>query len=470
MFREVKKNFRKLSLLLLVVTAAFLLWGCSGGGGSSYDTPTSTQTATPLIDAETLKGWMDDGLVNADEFENVVILDIGAPDATKIPGAYYWNTSELAYSREEGLAMVDSEVPPGDVMDTVLQRSGVNEYTTIVLSSSNSKTFYVPRAYYTLRYWGFPKDRIKVLNGFNAGWTAAIAENGWDSSYALTTERPLEDTTNTFSVADNGYLCDDLRYSIGEIIQVVDANNEFDDDENINIIAQADEAPNLKSSIARPYGDMFEDDDTDGATYFRPKAELEAIFLNNELPNGDLSGVGDFTPGQLSITHCSSGMSCTPLFFALDAILGWDAAVWDGSRNQWYAYMDRPTEAEAVADVNAAGGELFVDKNGSPTGYESFDADDDDGRDAWLLVVNDAWRTDLNDRTNAVAYSTAVVNDGSVDRTVYVGNTVIIPENNTSFQEVDDPRANQIENEDNDYMSAGQEDAPSELSSDASEC
>lgn len=45
MSRKMNRSYWKLSVqLLLIVSAALLVWGC-GGGGSSYDAPTATVSA-----------------------------------------------------------------------------------------------------------------------------------------------------------------------------------------------------------------------------------------------------------------------------------------------------------------------------------------------------------------------------------------------------------------------------------------
>lgn len=419
MLREGKK-FWKLSMqLACIAVVALLVWGC-GGGGSSYDTPTATQTPTPLIDAATLKGWMDSGLVNSDDFENVVILQVGAEadyDAGHIPGAHYWGTITQA-GRLEGLAYdVKVMVPNGQTVDAMIQRTGINEDTTIVISYATTTNIYYPaRTYFTLRYWGFPKERIKVLNGGNNGWL--------DATYALTTDETPE-RVSSYSVVDNGELCDDLRYSIGEMIQAVDENNASIADTGMpayNIIQQTTDVRVIANAIGRSYAWFAENGTTTGG-YFISAAEAAAVLLDNNGPLDDLT-LGDFDEDLPSITHCVSGMSCTPIFFAADALLGLDIAVYDGSKSQWDLYRG-----------------------------------DEAGDDP---LINNAWNVNYNGRSTDTTIVSATLADD------------INPTLNFLFQSNDDPDANQIEQEDAEYMypasggtSSG---APSAGSGDASGC
>lgn len=59
------------SMLLFLV--AFTLNSCSN---KSYDTPLTAQTSATLLPPETLKAWIDAGIVNGTGFDRVVILDV----------------------------------------------------------------------------------------------------------------------------------------------------------------------------------------------------------------------------------------------------------------------------------------------------------------------------------------------------------------------------------------------------------
>ncbi|BCA78877.1 selenite/tellurite reduction operon rhodanese-like protein ExtH [Desulfuromonas sp. AOP6] len=428
-----RKSFMMVTLALLT---SVVMWGCGSDSYTDHTAQVQTRTETPVITAEQLKSWFDAGLVNADGNENVVILHLDAttedlPDnpgtyiftGSTIPNAYLWDTRvELSMTRLEGLGNAGSSVITGPMMDAILQRAGANKYSTIVITgpafSLNSGgtpivNWAPARAYFTLRYWGIPKERIKFLNGGVSAWSAAyVANPDWDTTTfanwdldanGLTTKRPIEYTNNTFSVRENYQLRDDLRYSIGEMIQVVEDNTDGSQEFNIIHRTSAASSPTLLSAIVRDTTELF----TPDWAYKTADAILTDVVFDTDaiLDPTKESGVGDFVEGLPTITHCASGMSCAPIFFSLDAILGWNVAIFDGSTNQWNAYRGLPAEDR--------------------------------------VIPNDAWNTsDLSTNPAALAVDSK-------------GNTydIIDPILNSRYMTVDDPRANQIENEDSEYMS-----------------
>ncbi|MBU5611791.1 selenite/tellurite reduction operon rhodanese-like protein ExtH [Geomonas azotofigens] len=217
------------SLLGLMAVAALSIWGC---GGTSYDTPAekavTTKTATALITAADLKGWVDAGLVNKQGgYDRVVILDVSNNDSDTsnkyntvghIPGAQLLSAGSAAFmdnTRAEGpFNVTGSMVLTGAAMDTLIQTAGIDGNTTVVFTNNATNTVNVARAYTTFRYWGFPKNRLKVLQGGNAGWVAA--------GYPLTKVVPTV-ARSSFGVAQNGTtrVNTDMRVSLPEMIAYV---------------------------------------------------------------------------------------------------------------------------------------------------------------------------------------------------------------------------------------------------------
>jgi 3-mercaptopyruvate sulfurtransferase SseA len=170
--------------LVFVMATSLVITGC-GGGSDSYSEPEATksvpvvgQTQSVLIDAATLNGWIDQGLANNDEgWEKIVILN-GNVAAGRIPGSQIW-TGASGIVRYEGPVRSDNMVLDGPTMDSLLQKHGIDERTTVVFANGSGAA----RNYFMFRYWGFPKERLKVLDGGVAAWTAA--------GYALTTVEPV---------------------------------------------------------------------------------------------------------------------------------------------------------------------------------------------------------------------------------------------------------------------------------------
>jgi len=209
-------------IVLTVVSAVLsltlmIMWGCCKND-STVSGPVATRTATALIDAPTLKSWVDAGLVNSKNGEKGVFVDITETrdyyDRGHIPGAVYVDSAEIVQTRIEGPAASATMVADGSKMDALIQRCGIDKNTTIVFTASTFDPVYnATRAYATFRYWGFPRERLKVLDGW---------DNGWKAAYALTSVTPAI-TRSKYGVAQNGNnrLQAGLRVSLGEMIAAV---------------------------------------------------------------------------------------------------------------------------------------------------------------------------------------------------------------------------------------------------------
>jgi 3-mercaptopyruvate sulfurtransferase SseA len=208
-----------LYLLLLSLAVSGILGGCS----DSYDTPATTSTPTALISAETLKGWIDAGKVNGTGYDRVVVLDvnsIGNYSTGHVPGAQFVDSGDIYLFRREGPATDVNMVLDGNRMNALIRKYGIDSNTTIVFTGgsgagSAGNYLQVTRAYFTFRYWGFPKERLKLLDGINAAWSAA---------YGLSTAAAPTVTPSTYSVASNRVLRSNLRASLSEMISAAEGN------------------------------------------------------------------------------------------------------------------------------------------------------------------------------------------------------------------------------------------------------
>jgi len=383
------------SLVGLLLTATLTIWGC-GGGSSSYDDPaasavvttTTTQSGNALVTAAELKAWIDEGKVNAayGSYDRVVILDVtsNATDGTNvytttghIPGAQLISAGADAfqdYTRAEGpMDITGSMVCTGATMDELIQSKGIDQYTTIVITSSTN-TINMARAYTTFRYWGFPKNRIKVLQGGNAAWTAA--------GYSFTSLVPAI-KRSTYNVTPNGTpkVNTEMRVSLGEmigyvksviagnpnkviVIDTVRGTNQITTTEDLiqttSVAANKVYTP-MEGAIKGSYRYHFTSMVTSGLN-FKDAATIKAD-LSAALGTDNATALGDSgrDTAKTFISMCRAGNAASVGYFALDGIAYYDSNVdikwYDGSYGQWNLLV--PSDQLALNGTNA-GGKLAV--------------------------------------------------------------------------------------------------------------
>ena len=267
-----KTKLLLLALLGVAVIGTLVMWGC---GTSGYDDPKAESAAAyyqqdsvagiSLVEPATVKAWVaNQG--KTETGKRVIILDCvpnaagvltftdteswfagdkpkimqnlsdmyggatspqyksfsGMPDAMfgHIPGAIP-NVSHEGYEvaiRNDGPMETEHEVGTGALIDQMLQKYGVTKDDVIVLSTSryDYPGFCPSRLWWTLYYWGFAKENIRVLNGGNKAY--AMAGGTLQKGVTL----PLV-TPSSFSVTELPQRHLDSRISIGELISLVDS-------------------------------------------------------------------------------------------------------------------------------------------------------------------------------------------------------------------------------------------------------
>lgn len=393
-----------IGLLGILTGLSLAITGC-GNNPTSYVDPTesvtTTLTPTALIEPTTLKQWMDEGLVNnsaPNARDRVVVVTVGTTatyGTSHIPGSVLFNSStELLVSRLEAVAPTTSEVPDGPAMDAMLQRMGIDRYTTVVFTVSTGQNYLnATRAYFTFRYWGFPKERLKVLQGGDNGWTTA--------GQTLVADVPVI-RRSTFSVRDiydGTGACVALRAPIGEMIDVVDRINagslSATSPTGVSILdLRGGVDPAVGPYIANAKVDDWNQYYVSGqSSTFKPTADVVAR----------LATFGVTETKSMTYVSCASGMRCSAVFFMLDGVLNWPVRLYDGSSGQWFGYRT----------ANAVG---------------------------------TAWRVDTNSPGTALPRTFGTIASGSL---------VLDPVANTLYTSITDRRANQIGVEDLIYLSSG---------------
>jgi|APHig6443717817_1056837.scaffolds.fasta_scaffold26791_2 3-mercaptopyruvate sulfurtransferase SseA len=408
------------SLVGMLMTTMLTLWGCGGSsstGSGNYTDPTAsittTKTATALIEPATLKQWMDEGKVNNTDpasLDRVVIVTVASAAqyaAQHIPGSTLLDSgTELNMTRLEGVGSIGTMVMTGSTIDNIISRSGINKNTTIVFVASKDQNALNPaRAYFTFRYWGFPKERLKVLNGGENGWATAATAGNWAASYALTKTAPTV-TASTFSVK-NLYTGSTsnfaVRTSIGEMLSVVDkvntGNLSTTTATGISILDERGGNPTvaIKNAGVDDYA-QYAMSGTGNTSTYKALSDITAR----------LATFGVTASKSMNYIYCASGVRASSLYFVLDGVLGWPVSLYDGSWNQWSAYASTAT-ANKVAT---------------------------------------AWQTDVVTTGTTLNRSSGAISPAGTG-------VVLDPTSSAMYSSILDPRANQILNEDKAYFTSG---------------
>ena len=216
-----KNDKRRLSFLILSVFLILIplyLYSCSGGG---YDDPKVQATSTSvLISPQTLNGWITNGYgTDSHGFKKIVVLDGANETGTTsyttsghVPGAFRLDpTSDLNATRSDGVSDVISEVSTKSQIEDVIHRTGIDQNTVVVITGDS--LFNISTAYVAFRYWGFPKERLKVLNGTNKTYA--------DAGFSLETTVPPAPAASTYSVCQLT-LNTSLRASLSDMINLAE--------------------------------------------------------------------------------------------------------------------------------------------------------------------------------------------------------------------------------------------------------
>lgn len=345
------------SLAGLLLTTLLTVWGCGGSGSGSYTDPNSlitTTKASTIIDAATLKTWINEGKLNAPfgSKDRVVVVSPAtaaewtSPGKGHIPGAVRWDTGKLAEdARAEGLSTSSGMMPSGVMMDGIIQDLGIDGNTTIVISLPKDGTlYYQSLAYWDLRYWGFPKERIKILNAGDDAWEVAYG------TASLSIDATEKYTKSTYSVAYNAGLKTVVRYNIGQMIAKIDetiATPSVLNDWQLIDVRSYTQSPYVTNALRMSsYTQFFKRLDAgDGVTrnYLWPdKTTLEARMAditNYPVKNGVINTT--LSPTKKTVVMCAASSSASPTFVLFDAVLGvpeGNIAMYDGSAYQWNGY------------------------------------------------------------------------------------------------------------------------------------
>ena len=353
--------------LSAAVMALALVWGgCSGDAGTTgYDNPVSSTRAPAIIDAKTLMTWADEGKINAPfgVADRVVVVSVAtranftSPTKKHIPDSVLLDyTAELTMTREEGLGPAGTMMLGGSQMDAVVKRLGIDNCTTVVLTipkgSSDFDTYQQSVAYWTFRYWGFARSRVKILNG---------GDDAWEVAGQALTDAVVSVPPSSFNLTVNKVVKTSLRYSVGEMLSLVDSLNlnpaQREGLQLIDIRA-ATVSPYTANTLRGASALQFLTDRVNGET------GRNRLYPNKETLTARMASLPVFdgvtpvllSPTKKTVVMCLTSTSASPTFVLFDAVLEvpeGDVGMYDGSASQWNNYSFAKIRAAGATEAQA---------------------------------------------------------------------------------------------------------------------
>jgi 3-mercaptopyruvate sulfurtransferase SseA len=358
-------SFATIGVLVAVALGA---WSCGGSAlTTGYTDPfAAARTPSAVIDAATLGQWTDEGRVNAPlgTAGRVVVVSVASAAAftstarKHIPDAFNLDyASELTMTREEGLGPAIQMMLSGPRMDGIVQKLGIDAATIVVLTiprgSTDLETYQQSVAYWTFRYWGFSRDRVKILNG---------GDDAWDAAGRALTDAILVPARSTYTVSGNKILKDSLRTSAGEMLAFVDSVNR--DRSLLNTWQMLDVRgfgtfPYVANAYRGSSAMQFLTERVNGEpnrNRLYPTADRLASLMASS-PVLDGATPTFLSPGKKMLVMCFTSTSASPTFVLFDAVLGvpeGDVTMYDASAVQWNTYTAARIRAAGATPAQAA--------------------------------------------------------------------------------------------------------------------
>lgn len=237
---------------------------------------------------------------------NVVLLhvtdNLGDYKRGHIPGARYLASKK--FTTDNG--PIGVELPSVDELQKTFSELGIGDNTRVVIYATNWFP-YAARAYFTLDYLGHG-DKAALLDGGVEQWLAE--------------DRPVSGETPKFSPATfTPHVHENLRALLDEVKNDVDAKPGEEPEQIVDARpARRYTAGHLGGASNVYWQDTLVSEDN---PVFQSPEKLRAIYASRGI-----------VPGKKIVTYCEVGLQASHGYF-LAKYLGYDAAMYDGSYQEW---------------------------------------------------------------------------------------------------------------------------------------
>jgi len=372
--------------------------GGEAGGGVELQTSTAQELIDEsaadyadnvhgLIDGARLKSWVDGWAANrpAGVTGKLVVLQIVPSAATsKVHVAenangvssYLLPQAELLQVRDNGLSQIEAEIPGGAAADALLKKYGIDATKDLVAltfeqlpaegqtpATANSIVQSVGRAWLTLRYWGFPRERVAILNG-SVNWNAtnqalplSTAPAPTPPNDGVTSVRDLR-IDNTKLVIPLEELLSTLKGQSGNWpltkLRVVDARGGA---EALGLLKSTStgktDCPSYSTSgsgarCSPPFEGRIKGAKSVPWPNFLQSAAEGFRFLSKADAKAAFDTLSGYLPGDLTIQYCRTNMRSMVTGIVAAVVLGYPTRFYDTSFIEWSHLAYGPTAKKQI--------------------------------------------------------------------------------------------------------------------------
>ncbi|MCG8353604.1 MAG: sulfurtransferase [Chloroflexales bacterium] len=276
-------------------------------------------TPGPLVSTEWLAAHLDDPQLRIVDVRGLVLPPTDPKphyfarhedyQAGHIPGAVYidWlrDIVDLADS-------VPVQVAPPEKTATVLGQLGIGD-DTVVVAYDDHYSMFAGRLLWVLRYYGH--EQARILDGGMVKWLAEgrpISQAIPSFAPAAFTPRPQPALRRT---------ADDMLQALNGAELVIDARSP---QEYAGLESRAARGGHIPGAINVFYRDLISGPNQTYATADELRARFAAAGI-------DLKALAE----HKTVAYCNGGVSATPVALGLEIASGKQAAIYDGSWNEW---------------------------------------------------------------------------------------------------------------------------------------
>ena len=273
----------------------------------AVSTSFSQKRAIPLVVSST---WLSEHMNDPDLVVLQVAFNRAGYRTGHIPGARFLWYGGLAISTPDA----STEMPPVEQADTLLEGLGITSRSNIVLVFGGSSVSITTRMLLAFSFFGLG-DRVAFLDGGFEHWKS--------ESRPVSTEAPVIKrgsvrlTLHPEVIATAEMIRDNPANPNVVIVDARDKN--FYDGDGGGASRQG----HIKGAKSIPFTTVV-----DSLNMFKETAVLQKIFEDSGIKRG-----------KKVITYCHVGQQATVIYFVA-RLLGYDAAVYDGSFEDWNSRGD----------------------------------------------------------------------------------------------------------------------------------